>query len=84
MFFFYNYPLHLIPPVPINKGHTMAPLAPSATMQNPKAAHYTANLAGVLVRGAWTVDSPGAAPNGSPLSWSELVRKWGKHTGGSE
>lgn len=36
------------------------------------------------MRGAWSDANPGAAPNGNPLSWSELVRKWGKHTGGSE
>lgn len=50
---------------------------------NPKGLHYIANLGAALVRGAWGDANPGAAPNGSPLSWSELIRKWGKHTGGS-
>jgi len=62
----------------------MAPLSHSAAHSAAKAAHYKANLGAALVRGAWTDATPGAAPNGSGLSWSELIRKWGKHTGGSE
>lgn len=49
-----------------------------------KGAHYTANLGGALVRGAWAESNPGATPSGSALPWNELIRKWGKHTGGGE
>lgn len=58
------------------------PAQPAA--QSPKAAHYNANLGAALTRGSWADSNPGAAPNGATLSWSELLRKWGKHTGGSE
>lgn len=51
---------------------------------SPKAAHYTSALGSALCKGAWAEPTPGAAPNGTALSWGELVRKWGKHTGGSE
>ncbi|GMK58530.1 hypothetical protein CspeluHIS016_0505620 [Cutaneotrichosporon spelunceum] len=48
-----------------------------------KGAHYKTNLGAVLVRGAWAETDPGATPNGAALSWSELIRKWAKHTGGN-
>lgn len=51
---------------------------------SPKAAHYHSALTSALLRGAWGDSNPGTAPNGTALSWGELVRKWGKHTGGSE
>jgi hypothetical protein len=35
-------------------------------------------------KGNWADATAGTAPNGTALSWSELFRKWGKHTGGSE
>ncbi|TXT05012.1 hypothetical protein VHUM_03832 [Vanrija humicola] len=49
---------------------------------SPKATHYRASLGAALVRGAWTDANPGTEPNGSLLSWPELIRKWAKHTGG--
>lgn len=55
---------------------------PAQPAANPKAAHYISNLGAALVRGAWSDPNPGQAPNGSALSWNELIRKWGKHTGG--
>ncbi|BEI84707.1 hypothetical protein CcaverHIS002_0501080 [Cutaneotrichosporon cavernicola] len=48
-----------------------------------KGTHYNANLGSALVRGAWTETNPGATPGGGALSWSELLRKWAKHTGGN-
>jgi hypothetical protein len=51
---------------------------------SPKAAHYNAALTSALLRGGWGDANPGKEPNGTDLSWSELIRKWGKHTGGSE
>ncbi|CAK9779362.1 unnamed protein product [Cutaneotrichosporon oleaginosum] len=48
-----------------------------------KGAHYTANLGSALVRGAWAESNPGATPSGGALPWGELLRKWGKHTGGN-
>ncbi|WVQ93775.1 hypothetical protein IAU59_000853 [Kwoniella sp. CBS 9459] len=50
---------------------------------SPKGAHYNASLTAALLRGAWAESSPGQAPNKTELSWGELVRKWGKHTGGN-
>lgn len=55
----------------------------SAAPISPKAVHYHTALGAALLRGAWAEANPGAEPNGSELSWGELVRKWGKHTGGS-
>ncbi|OCF45189.1 hypothetical protein I317_00992 [Kwoniella heveanensis CBS 569] len=49
----------------------------------PKGAHYNASLTAALLRGAWAESNPGQAPNKTELSWGELVRKWGKHTGGN-
>lgn len=50
----------------------------------PKGDHYNAQLTHALLKGNWADATAGAAPNGTALSWSELIRKWGKHTGGSE
>ncbi|WWC99319.1 hypothetical protein V866_006220 [Kwoniella sp. B9012] len=57
---------------------TSASAAPS-----PKGVHYNTSLTAALLRGAWAESSPGHAPNKTELSWGELVRKWGKHTGGN-
>ena len=51
---------------------------------SPKGSHYHSVLTSALLRGAWGEEHPGTAPNGTELNWGELVRKWGKHTGGSE
>lgn len=59
-------------------------MGPALNALTPKGAHYHASLGAALVRGAWADANPGTTPNGSPLSWNELIRKWGKHTGGSE
>lgn len=68
-------------------SHHSSPAAASLAMSaqhSPKAAHYRASLGAALVRGAWADANPGTEPNGNPLSWAELIRKWAKHTGGSE
>jgi hypothetical protein len=49
-----------------------------------KAGHYDSQITAALLKGAWADSSGGTTPNGSELSWGEVVRKWGKHTGGSE
>ncbi|RXK37161.1 hypothetical protein M231_05530 [Tremella mesenterica] len=50
---------------------------------SPKAAHYNQALTNALLSGAWSDTKPGSTPNGTELTWVELVRKWGKHTGGN-
>nr|XP_018266799.1 uncharacterized protein I303_00777 [Kwoniella dejecticola CBS 10117]OBR88957.1 hypothetical protein I303_00777 [Kwoniella dejecticola CBS 10117] len=60
----------------------MASIGAAAT-PNPKGAHYNSSLTAALIRGAWAESNPGHAPNKTELSWGELVRKWGKHTGGN-
>ncbi|TYJ56742.1 hypothetical protein B9479_002512 [Cryptococcus floricola] len=52
-------------------------------MSSPKAAHYNAALNAALTAGNWAATAPGTAPRGAQLEWGELVRKWGKHTGGN-
>jgi hypothetical protein len=52
--------------------------------KEPKGDHYNAQLTHALLKGNWADATAGTAPNGTALSWSELIRKWGKHTGGSE
>lgn len=47
---------------------------------SPKAGHYTQQLHAVLLRGAWGESTPGRAPNAAVLTWSELLRKYRKHT----
>ncbi|KAL1407086.1 hypothetical protein Q8F55_006499 [Vanrija albida] len=54
-----------------------------SAQHSPKAAHYRASLGAALVRGAWADANPGTEPNGNPLSWAELIRKWAKHTAGN-
>ena len=49
-----------------------------------KATHYEAALGAALLKGNFTEGQAGKAPNGTVLDWNELIRKWGKHTGGSE
>jgi hypothetical protein len=52
--------------------------------KEPKGDHYDTQLTHALLKGNWADATAGNAPNGTALSWSELFRKWGKHTGGSE
>jgi len=52
--------------------------------KEPKGDHYNTQLTHALLKGNWADATAGNAPNGTALSWSELFRKWGKHTGGSE
>jgi hypothetical protein len=52
--------------------------------KEPKGDHYNQQLTHALLKGNWADANPGATPNGTALSWSELIRKWGKHTGGSK
>ena len=56
----------------------------SSTPHSAKAQHYNVSLTSALLKGCWGDNIAGAAPNGAELSWGELVRKWGKHTGGSK
>ena len=48
-------------------------------MANPKAEYYDNELHSALMRGAWADGSPAKAVNGTPISWSELFRKFRKH-----
>lgn len=52
----------------------------SSAQPSPKALHYTQELYAVLLRGAWGEPNPGRGPNATALSWSELLRKYRKHT----
>jgi hypothetical protein len=52
--------------------------------KEPKGDHYNTQLTHALLKGNWADATAGNAPNGTALSWSELFRKWGKHTGGSK
>ena len=63
-----------------------APMAyiTSSHVPSAKAQHYNVSLTAALLKGCWGDNIAGAAPNGTELSWGELVRKWGKHTGGSK
>ena len=56
----------------------------SAGASPAKATHYEAALNAALLKGNWTESQAGNEPNGTVLDWNELIRKWGKHTGGSE
>ncbi|KAJ3518357.1 hypothetical protein NM688_g9449 [Phlebia brevispora] len=51
-------------------------------MSHAKDKHYWAQLRATITAGNWDASFPGKAPNGSPLSWSELLRKFNKHCGG--
>lgn len=52
--------------------------------KEPKGDHYNSQLTHALLKGNWADATAGSAPNGTALSWSELFRKWSKHTGGSK
>jgi len=51
-------------------------------MSTAKERHYWSQLRSALTAGQWRSDFPAKAPNGSPLSWSELFRKFNKHCRG--
>lgn len=44
--------------------------------------HYWTQLRAALTAGQWLSSAPAKAPNGSPLPWSELFRKFNKHCKG--
>lgn len=48
-------------------------------MTSAKDRHYWRQLRETLTAGRWDDKSPARTPNGSPLSWSELLRKFNKH-----
>jgi hypothetical protein len=62
----------------------MAPLLHASTTTPAKAQHYNTALSAALLAGPWGDNTLVKAPNGSPLDWSESIRKWSKHTGGRE
>ncbi|KAK7039453.1 hypothetical protein R3P38DRAFT_2899579 [Favolaschia claudopus] len=41
--------------------------------------HYWSQLRSALTAGQWSSQIPAKTPNGTPLSWSELFRKFNKH-----
>jgi hypothetical protein len=51
---------------------------------NPKERHYWAQLRAALTAGQWRTHFPAKTPNGAPLSWSELFRKFNKHCRGAQ
>lgn len=51
-------------------------------MANPKSQHYWRQLRETLTAGRWGEPFPAKTPNGSPLSWPELLRKFNKHCPG--
>ncbi|KAK1228134.1 hypothetical protein PQX77_008817 [Marasmius sp. AFHP31] len=53
-------------------------------MSSPKERHYWTQLRSSLTAGQWTSPTPAKAPNGVPLSWAELFRKFNKHCKGYE
>lgn len=54
------------------------------SLMNPKERHYWAQLRTALTAGQWRTHSPAKTPNGAPLSWSELFRKFNKHCRGAQ
>ena len=50
----------------------------------PKERHYWAQLRAALTAGQWRTHFPAKTPNGAPLSWSELFRKFNKHCRGAQ
>ena len=64
--------------------HSPITMASILRHKEPKGDHYNTQLTHALLKGNWADATAGNAPNGTALSWSELFRKWGKHTGGSE
>ncbi|OBZ73220.1 hypothetical protein A0H81_06881 [Grifola frondosa] len=53
-------------------------------MAQTKSQHYWRQLRSTLTAGKWDAPHPAKAPNGAPLSWSELLRKFNKHCTGSK
>jgi hypothetical protein len=51
-------------------------------MSKPKDKHYWTQLRAALTAGQWAVRLPAKTPNGTPLTWSELFRKFNKHCRG--
>lgn len=51
-------------------------------MAHVKDKHYWRQLRLVLTAGLWDSPTPAKTPNGHPLSWSELLRKYNKHNAG--
>jgi hypothetical protein len=49
---------------------------------NTKERHYWTQLRAALTAGQWCSAAPAKAPNGQPLSWAELFRKFNKHCRG--
>jgi hypothetical protein len=47
-----------------------------------KDTHYWTQLRSALAGGQWAAQIPAKTPNGSTLSWSELLRKFNKHCKG--
>ena len=54
-----------------------------SNMSHPKERHYWAQLRTALTAGQWHSNTPAKSPNGVPLSWSELFRKFKKHCRGA-
>lgn len=52
-------------------------------MSTHKEKHYWAQLRTALTAGQWRSHTPAKTPNGAPLSWSELFRKFKKHCQGA-
>jgi len=53
-------------------------------MSNLKERHYWSQLRAALIAGQWCSSSPAKTPNGTPLPWPELFRKFNKHCRGSQ
>jgi tetratricopeptide (TPR) repeat protein len=51
-------------------------------MAHAKDKYYWTQLRAALTAGQWSSPSPGTAPNGSPLSWYHILRKFNKHCKG--
>ena len=51
-------------------------------MASGKDKHYWTQLRAALTGGQWATATPAKAPNGTPLSWAELLRKFNKHCRG--
>ena len=51
-------------------------------MSTIKERHYWTQLRAALTGGQWQSPTPARTPNGSPISWSELFRKFNKHCRG--
>lgn len=51
-------------------------------MSHLKDRHYWTQLRAALTAGQWTAQFPAKTPNGTLLSWSELLRKFNKHCTG--